>query len=233
MNSGKQKNKDISLAITRLGDQKKDFITESLIWMAKTDYRAQFLKWYRDHKLEEDSEDYDARVKEMNESILQAEEMLAQIVQFFTGKNKSIIDNLNKKADKSKKERKGKATSKTDKEKTATAGESPAAVKRAAMFKKNSLLNQSAINIDKYMPGEALDARVLSIEMEQHLKEKSLERRKQSVINYQKANLSGELLQRTIKAKNHTRLIERMTASIVRSRMPTFAIYSRLDKHLL
>ena len=69
MNSGKQKNKDISLAITKLGDQKKDFITESLIWMAKTDFRAQFLKWYRDYKLDEDSEDYDARVREINESI--------------------------------------------------------------------------------------------------------------------------------------------------------------------
>ena len=159
--------------------------------------------------------------------------MLAQIVQFFTGKNKSIIDNLNKKADKSKKERKGKAASKADKEKTATAGESPGAVKRAALFKKNSLLNQSQINVDKYMPGEALDARVLSIEMEQHLKEKSLERRKQSLMNYQKANLSGEILQRTVKAGAHTRLMERMAASLARSRMPTFAIYSRLDKHLI
>lgn len=80
MNSGKPKNKEISMAITKLGDQKKDFITESLIWMAKTDYRAQFLKWYRDYKLNHDAEDYDARFDEINEGINQAEEMLAQIV---------------------------------------------------------------------------------------------------------------------------------------------------------
>lgn len=169
----------------------------------------------------------------MNEGILQAEEMLAQIVQFFTGNNKSIIDNMNKKSDKSKKEKKGKAVNKAEKEKTAPAGESPAAVKRAATYKKNSLLHQNQINVDKYMPGEGLDARVLSIEMDQHLKEKSLERRKQSIINYQKANLSGEILDRTLKAKNHTRLVEKMNASIVRGRMPTFAIYSRLDKPLV
>ena len=83
------------------------------------------------------------------------------------------------------------------------------------------------------MPGEGLDARVLSIEMEQHVKAKSLERRKQSVINYQKANLSGEILEKAMKAKTHTRLVEKMNASIVRGRMPTFAIYSRLDKPLV
>jgi hypothetical protein len=52
--SGNKKNKELSFEIDKLSDSKKDFIAECVIQLAKFDYRAAFLVWFRDNKIEED-----------------------------------------------------------------------------------------------------------------------------------------------------------------------------------
>ena len=61
-----QKNKELSTKILRLSDEKKDFLTDSLINLAKFDFRVQFLKWFLDTK--QDPEDKE-RVQEIQEGI--------------------------------------------------------------------------------------------------------------------------------------------------------------------
>ena len=66
LQSKSQKNKDLSALVLRLSDEKKDFITDCLINMAKYDFRVQFLKWFLDTKLNPEETE---RIKELQEGI--------------------------------------------------------------------------------------------------------------------------------------------------------------------
>ena len=47
-----EKSKNLAQEINKVTDQKKDFITECFINLAKFDFRKQFLVWFKDNKLD-------------------------------------------------------------------------------------------------------------------------------------------------------------------------------------
>ena len=51
LSSGTKKNKELSFDIDKLCELRKDFIAECVIQLAKFDYRAAFLEWFRDFKI--------------------------------------------------------------------------------------------------------------------------------------------------------------------------------------
>ena len=59
--SGNKKNKELALQIDKLSEAKKDFISECFIQLARFDFRAEFLAWYRDNKIDEDDDRREAK----------------------------------------------------------------------------------------------------------------------------------------------------------------------------
>lgn len=76
----KKKNIDLSTKISHLSEQKKDFITDVFIALAKCDFRKKFLIWFLETRVQEGS----PKVKEIEESVEQAERMTDKIISFIT-----------------------------------------------------------------------------------------------------------------------------------------------------
>lgn len=60
---------DLALAIDKTSAKKYDFITESIIMLAKFDFRKEFLLWYLDNNKEKLD---DGQIRELNRSVAQA-----------------------------------------------------------------------------------------------------------------------------------------------------------------
>lgn len=64
-----EKSKQMRQKIERLSDEKKDFVTECIIGMAKLEFRKEFLVWYSENRIDEtDREDF-VRMKEMKVAV--------------------------------------------------------------------------------------------------------------------------------------------------------------------
>lgn len=71
--------------IQALSDPIKDFIAEMFIILAKLDFRIKFLNWYVKEKVDVDSDEGKEKVKEVQHSISQANEMISKITEFIAG----------------------------------------------------------------------------------------------------------------------------------------------------
>jgi len=89
-------NKTLSMKINQLSDDKKDFITDCFINLAKFDFRKQFLIWFRDIKLDKNSPTGKEKAKEVEEGIEQTEQMITSLMKFISGNNEERFKDLEK-----------------------------------------------------------------------------------------------------------------------------------------
>ena len=89
-------------------DQKKDFITECFINLAKFDFRKQFLVWFKNNKLDNTTEIGKEKALEVDEGIEQTDQMTNSLIDFITNGDPKALENF----DKEKKSKKSKAVKK-------------------------------------------------------------------------------------------------------------------------
>ena len=99
-----EKSKNLSIEINKLTNQKKDFITECFINLAKFDFRKQFLQWFKDNKLDQTTEVGQEKAKEVIEGIEQTDQMTNSLINFITNGDPKALENF----DKEKKSKKSK-----------------------------------------------------------------------------------------------------------------------------
>ena len=96
-----KKNTELCNRILKLSDAKKDFITDTFIFLAKLDFRIQFLEWFLRSK--RDSLETE-RVKETNESIENARAMMRNLMKFIANGDENVIMIMNLKTEEKRKE---------------------------------------------------------------------------------------------------------------------------------
>ena len=76
-----------------LNDMKRDFITNTIIFLAKLDFRRKFLEWYMDKKGDALDEDY---IQDLKDGIRAATKKYESIIHYFMGYNTTVIRQLMK-----------------------------------------------------------------------------------------------------------------------------------------
>ena len=72
---------------------KRDFITETIIFLAKLDFRKKFLEWYMDKKGDALDDDY---IQDLENGIKGAKKKYDSIIHYFMGYNQTVIRQLMK-----------------------------------------------------------------------------------------------------------------------------------------
>ena len=69
LKTNNEANRRVSYLINKLSDSKKDFICECFISLAKFDFRKEFLKWFKEVKIDHDSPEGVEKAAEVEEGI--------------------------------------------------------------------------------------------------------------------------------------------------------------------
>jgi hypothetical protein len=71
--------------LQRLSDERKEFVAECFIALAKLDFRWRFLAWYRETRVAVDTEDGRFKAEEVEASMDQARSMTRRLMTFVVG----------------------------------------------------------------------------------------------------------------------------------------------------
>ena len=52
-----------------MNNNKKEFITDSIIKLAQYDFRQKFLEWFKEYRLDKDCENYESKLRETEKAI--------------------------------------------------------------------------------------------------------------------------------------------------------------------
>lgn len=100
LSSGSMNNKERALRIEKLSEGKKDFLAECFIQLAKFDFRAAFLTWYRDNKIDDDDPEREAKVASAGQGVAQARMMQKELTEYFAADNLALLEKIRRVAEK-------------------------------------------------------------------------------------------------------------------------------------
>lgn len=79
---GAKQLKDVAGKLQRLSDERKEFVAECFIALAKLDFRWRFLAWYRETRVSVDTEEGRLKAEEVDASMDQARSMTRRLMAF-------------------------------------------------------------------------------------------------------------------------------------------------------
>lgn len=79
-----------------MSPQKRDFVTEYFIILAKLDFRQQFLEWYLRVKVDRDTPEGEEKAKEIEDSLHSSSKMVDHMLMFILDGDKAKYELLRK-----------------------------------------------------------------------------------------------------------------------------------------